>query len=208
VDPSEHRFLFEQGARDWWQVGMRACTLAVLPAAARSGRALDLGAGCGWFVRELGPGAHGVELSEDAVAFAAEAGADVEHGRIEDVLPAEGLELVSCLDVLPHREVDEPAVLRDAGASLAPGGRLLLRLPAFQRLYGAHDRFVHQVRRYDRSDVPALHLQPRMAGACCCASPPSSASTALTTASCTRSAATTAPMSPRSPAMRGWRWSA
>lgn len=156
MDPSEHRFLFEQGARDWWQVGMRACTLAVLPPEARSGRALDLGSGCGWFVRELGPGARGVELSDEAVAFAGELGARVEQGRIQDVLPADGLDLVSCLDVLPHREVDEPSVLRDAGASLAPGGRLLLRLPAFRRLYGAHDRFVHQVRRYDRADVPAL----------------------------------------------------
>lgn len=159
MDASEHRFLYEQGGRDWWQVGMRACTLAALPPGARGGRSLDLGAGCGWFVRDLGPGARGVEMSADAVAFARELGADVKQGRIQDALPDTGLTLVTCLDVLPHREVDEPAVLRDAGASLAPGGRLLLRLPAFQRLYGAHDRFVHQVRRYDRADVPTLARQ-------------------------------------------------
>jgi SAM-dependent methyltransferase len=152
VDVSEHRYLFEHGDDDWWQVGMRACTLALVPPL--SGRALDLGSGCGYFVRDLlarGLDASGVELSPVAVANASRLGlaGRITEGRIDDALrSAEPAALISCLDVLPHREVDEEGTIAAVAACLAPGGYFLARVPAYPLLYGAHDRFVHQTRRY------------------------------------------------------------
>src|SRR5207248_8229803 len=36
---------------------------------------------------------------------------------------------------------------------------MLLRVPAYQRLYGHHDRYVHQLRRYGSGDVEQLAVQ-------------------------------------------------
>jgi SAM-dependent methyltransferase len=160
LDDSEHRYLYERGDSDWWQVGMRACTLAVLPRLA--GPALDLGSGCGYVVRDLvarGLDARGVDLSPIAVEYARELGLGdrVTVGRIDDALGSSGAAaLISCLDVLPHREVDEEKTVADAAAHLAPGGYFLVRVPAYPRLYGAHDRFVHQTRRYTVQDLTGL----------------------------------------------------
>jgi SAM-dependent methyltransferase len=160
LDDSEHRYLYEHGDTDWWQVGMRACTLALVPPL--DGRALDLGSGCGYVVRDLvarGLDAHGVDLSPIAVDFARQLGLGgrVTQGRIDDALrSAEPATLISCLDVLPHREVDEEQTVAAVAAALVPGGYFLVRVPAYPRLYGAHDRFVHQTRRYTERDLTGL----------------------------------------------------
>src|SRR4051794_34982148 len=170
MELGEYEYHCREGDRDWWQVGMRACTLAAVPAPAR-GPALDLGAGCGYFVRDLtaaGMDARGVELSEYAVACAERIGAAgrVQQGRLEDHLSDDlSLDLVSLLDVLPHREVDEPATLAAMAGAVRPGGHVLLRLPAYRWLYGSHDRFVHQVRRYDQRDVAPPAARPGLEGA-------------------------------------------
>ncbi len=52
------------------------------------------------------------------------------------------------VDVLCHRSVDEAASLREFYRVLAPGGTLILNLPAYPWLYAAHDRAVHTARRY------------------------------------------------------------
>ena len=64
-------------------------------------------------------------------------------------LAARSLDTILCLNVLEHVEDDREA-LRRLHASLAPGGRLLLVVPAHQRLYGAIDRAIDHHRRYER----------------------------------------------------------
>ena len=59
-----------------------------------------------------------------------------------------GFDTILCLNVLEHVEDDSDA-LRRLHAALAPGGRLLLLVPAHQRLYGAIDRAIDHHRRYE-----------------------------------------------------------
>jgi glycosyltransferase involved in cell wall biosynthesis len=67
-------------------------------------------------------------------------------------LAARSLDTILCLNVLEHVE-DDRGTLRRLHASLAPGGHLLLVVPAHARLYGAIDRAIDHHRRYERADL-------------------------------------------------------
>jgi SAM-dependent methyltransferase len=69
-------------------------------------------------------------------------------------LAAKGIDTILCLNVLEHVENDGEA-LRRMHAALVPGGRLVLLVPAHQRLYGAIDRAIDHHRRYGRAGLVA-----------------------------------------------------
>jgi SAM-dependent methyltransferase len=68
----------------------------------------------------------------------------------------EAFGIVTSIDVLCHRGVEEEAALREAHRCLEPGGLLILQVPAFSWLYGEHDRAVWTNRRFRRAEVEAL----------------------------------------------------
>lgn len=125
---------------------------------------LDAGCGTGGLLRRLAaalPGRPlaGVDVAEAAVFRARRKvpGAQVAVGSIA-ALPFAGASFgaaVSC-DVLCHRLVDERAALAELRRVLAPGGVLVLNLPAHQWLHSAHDRRVHNARRYHRAGLRHL----------------------------------------------------
>jgi len=79
----------------------------------------------------------------------------VRVGLIEDIDPAERYDSIVALDVIEHIE-DDGAALRALRGTIAPGGRLLLSVPALSRLYGPKDVAVGHYRRYDREPLVAL----------------------------------------------------
>lgn len=85
--------------------------------------------------------------------------------RLFDVSADTGPELrqyefdtIVCLNVLEHIENDLKALTRMHGL-LAPGGRLVLLVPAFQLLYGTVDRALGHYRRYTRNNLLPLMRQ-------------------------------------------------
>lgn len=150
----EHLATFEED--HFWFEGRERLLLAVLgrqPAQPR--RAIDLGCGNGRFLAALaerGIAATGVDAYEDSLRRAA-ARAPAATLLAADVtavpLPAAGFDLVAALDVLEHLE---PArLLGEARRLLAPGGRLLLSVPAFACLWSERDVRAGHRRRYRRS---------------------------------------------------------
>ena len=77
--------------------------------------------------------------------------------RAEDfaALPAEGYDTILGINLLQTVE-DDAALLRRLADRLAPGGRILLWLPAHPALFGEYDRALGIRRRYDRRGLRAL----------------------------------------------------
>lgn len=148
--------------RMWWFAALHAEMLMALNVAPR-GAVLDAGCGTGGFLRRLRAGQASTEaIGVDVMPLAAQlartrAGVPVCVGSVT-ALPfaANRFAAVVSADVLSHQLVDEPTALAELFRTLAPGGAVVVNLPAFQWLYSAHDRAVHTRRRYTRSEVAAL----------------------------------------------------
>jgi SAM-dependent methyltransferase len=159
MDKAIHQAHDELSDSHWWLVGRRAIFRETLkrhlPPIAGTRRILDAGCGTGTnlaMLSEFGD-VWGVEPSDLALEAARRrAGADARI--IQGTLPGTGLradqrfELVTLFDVLEH--LDEPVrALEELRAHLAPGGQLLVTVPAFQFLWSVHDEKNEHRLRYD-----------------------------------------------------------
>jgi SAM-dependent methyltransferase len=140
--------------RHWWFVGRRRIVGEILASLALPGHSRILDAGCGTggnlqFLSQFGE-VTGVELDDGAAALARERGTwPVLKGSLPDGMPFTGqqFDLIVLLDVLEHID-DDGASLRALQGLLAPGGVLVLTVPAFQFLWSPHDEEHHHKRRY------------------------------------------------------------
>jgi SAM-dependent methyltransferase len=126
-------------------------------------RVLDVGAGIGTFSALAAEEAEVVALEPDPefwaglrARFAERGNVTVVPGTVEELDPVHvGFDSILCLNVLEHIPDDEGTLARFREL-LAPGGRLLLLVPAHPSLYGAIDRALEHQRRYRRSGLRAL----------------------------------------------------
>jgi SAM-dependent methyltransferase len=165
VNVEEYARMFEAEETQWWYAGMRAISLSLLATAWPDGavegrRILDAGCGTGnnlahfrRFGRTLG-----VDLSDEALRFCRGRGVAAARGSLLALpFPDGRFDAVTSFDVIYHRWVqDDRAAVREMARVLAPGGLLLLRVPALKMLWGAHDEAVHSRHRYTRGEVRRL----------------------------------------------------
>jgi 2-polyprenyl-3-methyl-5-hydroxy-6-metoxy-1,4-benzoquinol methylase len=115
-------------------------------------RILDVGCGDGLFFDRLsGFGSvEGVEPEAQAVSTGNPHRNKIHLCGLEEFTPTAAYDLVLLLDVLEHLE-DPAGYLRLALSKLAPGGRALITVPAFQSLWTTHDDLNHHRTRYSKS---------------------------------------------------------
>jgi len=170
VERGEYERLSQAEDRMWWFRGLHANLLSALAEGGGAGqrRILDAGCGTGGLVARLKV-AHpeaivvGLELDAEAVRLArAKSGAPLCRGSV-DRLPfaANAFDAILSADVLCHAGVDDDGAFGEFRRCLAPGGLLLLNLPAYPWLYSAHDAAVANARRYAKG---ALHQKLAAAG--------------------------------------------
>jgi SAM-dependent methyltransferase len=161
----------EAEATHWWFVGRRLLFAAELKQAGVTGtdRVLDIGTGTGAnlrMLRDLGFGdVTGLDTSDVAISYCASKGlGTVRKGDICALPFADGsFDAVLATDVLEHVDDDEMAA-REIARVLAPGGRVLITVPAFQSLWGLQDRQAFHKRRYRINQLlqvlGSAHLMP------------------------------------------------
>jgi len=152
-----YRDLYEH---HWWWQAREAILVDEIARRAPTegwGRILDVGCGDGLFfdrLRAFGD-VRGVEPDASLISADSDDRDRIYVGAFnEGFNPGVPFGLVLLLDVLEH--LDDPVVaLKHAGALLAPGGRILVTVPAFQMLWTTHDDLNEHRRRYRRSSLAA-----------------------------------------------------
>ncbi|WP_265529250.1 class I SAM-dependent methyltransferase [Sphingomicrobium marinum] len=142
-------------AEHWWFEGRRDVLQALIEKQVKPGpeaRILDAGCGTGGnlaFLRQFGS-VDACEYDDAARAIAArKSGIQVAPARLPDDLSqvGEGYDLITLLDVLEHLQ-DDVGSLEALRSRLAPGGKLLITVPALPWLWSEHDEKHHHHRRY------------------------------------------------------------
>jgi SAM-dependent methyltransferase len=150
--------------RHWWYRGRRTVLDGVIAGLGLpvDPRILDAGCGSGRFMVELAKlgTVTGVELSDTSVALARERRlGEVVSGSVLEMPFADGsFDLAVSLDVIEHLE-DDLAALRELRRTVAPGGALLVTVPAYQWLWSGHDEINHHHRRYTRRSLQRVAEQ-------------------------------------------------
>jgi len=65
-------------------------------------------------------------------------------------------DLITCFDVIYHREVDDEIAIKKFNKYLKNEGYLLLTVPAYSFLYSKHDQVVHTNKRYTKKQIKFL----------------------------------------------------
>lgn len=165
MDEQEYRDLADRANTHWFVVERRAHIKAVigrleLPATARI---LEIGCGPGSNLGMLKTFGTVTAIEPSPVArellrtMPGTSDVDVRVGtwpEVTELAPDESFDLIAMLDVLEHID-DDAAALRAAREALAPGGRLLITVPAHPWMWSVHDEKLHHRRRYTRATLRA-----------------------------------------------------
>lgn len=157
----------------WWFRGLHAQMLIALGGSTRwsGARLLDAGCGTGGLLATLVerlPDSRpiGLELDPEAALLARAASRrPVAVGTVNAPPFASAcFAAIVSSDVLCHRGVDQDAAVGHFHRCLAPGGLLVLNLPAYRWLFSAHDVAVDNVRRFGRRELASLLAGAGFAG--------------------------------------------
>lgn len=167
MEPAEYERMNAVEDRMWWYRGLRALVADQLARALTRSQTsrpvLDAGCGTGGMLRVLGAAVAGrptIGLEYDTIAAAlaaSKAARPVAAGSVNEMPLGDGtLGGYVSLDVLCHGAVEPARALKEAHRCLGPGAIAIFNLPAYGWLLSAHDRRVHNVRRFTRGEARAL----------------------------------------------------
>ena len=166
MERSEYDKLSALEEEMWWFHGLHANLLGALGRTrqgAPHGLVLDAGCGTGGLLARLAGilvGDCPIGLDADAAACRAarsKSAAPVCTGSADRLPFADGsIAAIIGADLLSHRQVDDRLAVRDFHRCLAARGVLVVNVPAYRWLFSAHDRAVHNARRYSRRRLVAL----------------------------------------------------
>jgi len=146
--------------RHWWYRGRRTVLERVIAELRLPARARILDAGCGSGRNMVELARHGtvtgIELSPASVELARErrVGEVVEGSLLEMPFESGSFDFGASLDVIEHLQ-DDVGALRELRRVIAPGGGLLITVPAYGWLWSGHDEINHHHRRYTRRSLAA-----------------------------------------------------
>lgn len=161
MDPTFYASYFRHETTHWWFRWRFDLIADVLGSLDRDGspRILDAGCGTGQTLKRLEPhgDAVGIDHSPQAIGYARARGVRrLVRGSVADPPFRDGsFDCVLALDVLEHVD-DDVGLLAKLRAVVAPGGHLIVTVPAFAALWSEHDEINQHKRRYRARQLSRL----------------------------------------------------
>jgi SAM-dependent methyltransferase len=165
MERTEYRRMATVEDTMWWYRAVHAMVTERLNGAgiAPGARLLDAGCGSGGLLRHLAAARpdlilSGLEMDAETAGIAAcKSGAAVTIGSVNNLpYPDKHFDVLVSVDVLCHAAVDQKIAMAESCRCLKSGGMLLANLPAYEWMLSAHDRHVHNVRRYTAGQAAQL----------------------------------------------------
>ncbi len=160
MDLKEYKIMYRAEQSHWWYQGMAAITRSILEIFYVPGSSLAiLDAGCGTgagllFLSQYGS-VTGLDISAHALRFCVDRGCREVTRASVMTLPFrdETFDLVASFDTLYFEGIHDEIALLETARVLRPGGRALIRVPAFDWLRGTHDVRVSTAHRYTSKEL-------------------------------------------------------
>lgn len=148
-------------ARHPWEISRVKALLRLLsPVLLDGARVLDIGCGDGYVSRALltaNPNgkytAVDIHLTDELILELHDYSTGIRYSR---EIPEGAYDLLLLLDIVEHVENDRQFVANLVSRHLAGNGWVMITVPAFQSLFGRHDRFLGHYRRYSLSQLMLL----------------------------------------------------
>jgi SAM-dependent methyltransferase len=155
----DYEYLFDIEEHFWWFVAMRRITDTILAESLQDKGRMILDAGCGTgfnliHFERAGHSAYGFDLAPEAVAAVKRRGlGKMARASITEIPFASDIfELAYSFEVIDEVP-DNDRAIAELHRVLKPGGRLLLRLPAFEWLRSSHDEDIGTLHRFTLGEI-------------------------------------------------------
>lgn len=161
MNPEAYLEMDETEATHWWFSARRMILSSIIRRfnLSKNSKILEVGCGTGGNLEMLSSfgDVSGLEMDADACAIATRKTKqqfDIRAGSCPDQIPfyTEPFDLICMFDVLEHIDEDIQT-LKSLQKLLTKNGKILITVPAYKFLWGAHDEFLHHKRRYTISEL-------------------------------------------------------
>lgn len=165
MESPQYKLMSDVEDTHFWYKGMRLISQSILKTFITSGNKKVLDAGCGTggnfnLLKQFGT-VVGIDVSAIAIRLAKEKGIiNIKKGSVDNIpFSTNSFDLITCFDVLGHKQVYENKALSEINRVLKPKGLILMRVAAYNWLYSIHDIRVQNIRRYTRNKIRKLFLE-------------------------------------------------